>query len=330
MKLDIPANKSSTSTSNVVLSSTAQDLAYCYSAYGLIIKSELVLPQLMTGSGEAAITIRYGKVPDSIEDVTHSGLDWQASPQQFLLHKQSVARYLAQENGEVIIDRAPAADDSDIRVFLLGSVLGFLLHQRQILPLHASAIHTQRGAVLFTGHSGAGKSTTVSAMVQHGYPMLADDVSGIILDDKNHPLVLPSFPSSRLWADSAAQLKRSTSGMSRVRASLDKYLFPVEHFCQEAVPLLGVYVLTPHDQPTIELQPIESTIDKFTWLLANTYRKIFVSAVGWRQEQFQLISNMLQTVYVTRVMRPTHSFLLDELVEQIKEDFNSKALTGGI
>ena len=138
----------------------------------------------------------------------------------------------------------PEASDDDIRVFLLGSVLGFLLHQRQIFPLHASAIRTEHGAVLFTGHSGAGKSTTLGAMVQRGYAMLADDVSGIVLDDKDRPHVLPAFPSSRLWAESAAKLNLSTKEVSRVRAALDKYVFPVEHFCQETLPLLGVYVLT--------------------------------------------------------------------------------------
>lgn len=295
-----------------------------YQAYGLTIESELRLPQLLKSAGNPDITVRYGKVPRSLEGATHGEHNWQVAPGQFLLLKEEVSGYWVHSGGEVIIEPYSGASDDDIRVFLLGSVLGFLLHQRQIFPLHASAIRTEHGAVLFTGHSGAGKSTTLGAMVQRGYAMLADDVSGIVLDDKDRPYVLPAFPSSRLWAESAAKLNRSTKEVTRVRAALDKYVFPVEHFCQETIPLLGVYVLTKHECSAIELQPIEQTVDKFTWLLANTYRKIFVPAVGWEQAHFQIIAKTLQTARVTKVMRPAHAFLLDELVEKIEQDFTAK------
>ena len=62
-------------------------------------------------------------------------------------------------------DPAPGRDlyESDVRVFLLGSCIGALLHQRGILVLHAGAIHTDKGAVLFTGPWGIGKSTLLAA-----------------------------------------------------------------------------------------------------------------------------------------------------------------------
>jgi hypothetical protein len=308
-------------------SQVTQHSTYCYCAYGLTINSEISLPQLREGNGTPEITILYGKVPEGLENATHSGPSWQASSEQFLLYKEGIARYWAEGSGKVVIDRAAGAKDSDVRIFLLGSVFGFLLHYRRILPLHASAIQTERGAVLFTGRSGSGKSTTLGAMVQRGYAMLADDVSCIVLDTKGNPWVLPAFPSSRLWADAAEKLKYSTEQVSRVRADYDKYLFPIEHFCSEAVPLFGIYVLTQHEGATVELQPIEGAIQKFSCLFANTYRKIFIKATRWEQEHFQLISKTLQTTYIMQVMRPTHSFLLNELTNRVEQDFTSQQST---
>jgi hypothetical protein len=43
-----------------------------------------------------------------------------------------------------------------------------------VLALHASAVETPGGALLFLGHAGAGKSTVVRLLADH-FPTLADD-----------------------------------------------------------------------------------------------------------------------------------------------------------
>ena len=317
--------KKSSHLVNSLIPASSQRSTYCYQAYGLRINSELVLPQLVRGkrSDRPDIVVRYGNIPEFLDNVTESGREWQLSPEQLLLRKEGIGGYWVSGSGEVWIDRDPDASDDDVRLFLLGSTLGFLLHLRRIFPLHASAIGTDKGAVLFTGDSGVGKSTILGAMVQRGYAMLADDVSGIVLDEKGCPQVLPAFPSSRLFADSAAKLKRSTKGVSQVRASLNKYVFPINNFCAESLPIHRVYVLTSGEQPEIELRSVQKNIDKLSYFLVNTYRKVFVKAIGWEKEEFNLISQTIHKTSVVKVTRPTQGFLLDELVEAIEEDFIS-------
>jgi hypothetical protein len=167
----LPLTKKSLLSLNTGNFKSFKPLVYSYEAYGLTIHSELPLPQLIKSKDTSSpdLVIRYGDVPEFLDDVTASGRDWQISSKQLLLKIKGVATYWANGSEEVWIDRDPDARDDDVRLWLLGSTLGFLLHQRRILPLHASAIRTDKGAVLFTGFSGAGKSTMLGAMVKRGY-----------------------------------------------------------------------------------------------------------------------------------------------------------------
>jgi hypothetical protein len=147
-----------------------------------------------------------------------------------LLRVPAVARYLVANGQDIWIEPAPDSVEADVRLFLLGSAFGALLPQRHILPLHASAIQTTRGAVLFVGPSGHGKSTLLAALLQRGYAMLADDVTGITLDAAGGAIASPAFPCLRLRADAAAKLQHSYEGLRHVRAPLDKYQLPVTRF----------------------------------------------------------------------------------------------------
>lgn len=308
-------------TSEADEASFSDALLYCYQIYGLTIRSELPLPQLLPGIEQAAadVVVRYGPLPESLEHPIHAGIEWQASQDEFLFSVPDVARYWIYQGKEIWIEPAPLANEADVRTFLLGSSMGILLHQRHIWALHASAVKTDQGAVLFTGPSGAGKSTTLSGMLNRGYAMVADDVSGIVIDKLGYPQVLSAFPHRRLWANTAEQLGLSIEGIPRVRKSLDKFLFPVDNFSPGIFPLRRVYALVPHGKPEIELIPIDN-VSKFSCLFSNTYRRQFVQSVGWGAGHFQLITEALQRIEVVAIRRPKHDFLLDELLDCIEAD----------
>ena len=93
------------------------------------------------------------------------------------------------DGNQIVIDAAPDATDRNVRLFLLGSALGALLHQRGLLPLHANAIDLGGGAVAFSGHSGAGKSTIAAWFHDRGHRILADDVCVVGFDQSGRALV---------------------------------------------------------------------------------------------------------------------------------------------
>ena len=171
--------------------------------------------------------------------------------------------------------RFPGLHSCCLRLYLLGSVFGALLHQRRLLVMHASTIQTARGAVLFVGDSGHGKSTLLGGLGATRYAMLADDVTAVTVDSSSGPVALASFPHLRLCADAAARLDCPLEALPRVhspgKVPVDKYLVPVTHFCATPLPIHAVYSLNVHATPDIHLEPMD-TVHRFELVGGNTYR----------------------------------------------------------
>lgn len=292
-----------------------------YFAYGLNIESELSLPELFPGTSESPdVHIRYGKVPSSLSNQSYKNLTWEAVPGKFIIHIHKIAKYFVQDGQDIIIERFPHSSDEDVRTFLLGSPLGALLYQRGLFVLHASAIQTQHGAVLFTGRSGSGKSTLTSAFLQRGYAMLSDDISGIDLHTERSPRVLPAIPQTKLWPDVVSKLDINQSGLKCMRKGMDKLQMPIEGYCRQALPIFAVYVLTSHNQPALKIEPVSNN-NQFTWLIKNTYRKRIMYGLGLQTHHFKNVAALVDVAKVFQVSRPDKPFLLNKLVTGIEQSW---------
>jgi len=301
-------------------------MKYFASAYCLRFSSDLPLPEFNplpdseTEPHDVDVHIRLADVPESLENPTGTGVLYEASPQQFLFTMDGVARYLVSNGNQIHIQPAAGASESDVRVFLLGSVFGALLHQRQHLVLHASAIRTEVGAVLFSGPSGVGKSTVLGELMKRGHPMLVDDVCAIELDEDGLPVVLPGYPRTRLWADSAAKLEISTDGLQRTRAEIEKFeCSRPDQYWSQPVNLHTVYSLSVGDLEQVSISE-SPTLDSFKLVTRNTYRAGFLRGLEMRGSHFALVTSVVENCRVSRLVRPTGSFNLKELADRIEED----------
>jgi len=297
-----------------------------YQAYNLIFSSELECPELPTfaqegdASKKADVSIRLATVPAELDNPTSTGVVYQASTDQFLLSIGKVARYLVTNGNEIIIEPSKDADLNEVRVFMLGSVFGALLHQRQMLVMHAGVVHTDRGAVLFAGPSGIGKSTLLGEMLRRGYPMMVDDVCAVVQNDENQPLVLPGYPRTRLWADSALKLDVCTDNLARTRPGLEKFERQMpDHFWSESAPLRHIYTLGSNNEGEFSVTALPA-INTFGAIINNTYRSVFLDGLDMRPRHFELASMVASNVRVSRVVRPSGTFQLSELADLIEED----------
>jgi len=296
-----------------------------YTAYGLQIASELPLPELLPSAAAAPdVHIRYGAVPAELDNPVGQGVIYQARPGQLLLTLTGIANFLVSEGNAITIEPASESREEDIRLFLLGSSFGALLHQRGVLPLHGSAIETQYGAVVFVAHSGVGKSTLAAAFHQRGYRVLSDDIC-VITMDTGKPVAHPSFPRLHLWEDVLDRLDQALPRLL-VRAKLEKYGVPLEaQFAVQSSPLYAVYELAVDTTPCVTVQPL-AYMEKFEALINHTYRGQFVRGLGLRQRHFAQAATVANPVKMSRVTRPQKLFLLQELVQAVESDFEVAAM----
>jgi hypothetical protein len=75
---------------------------------------------------------------------------------------------------------------------LLDSVLGSVALGRGAEALHAGAVLAGGGAIAVLGASGAGKTSLLAALLERGYPLVADDV--LVLAGTDPPAVHPGPP----------------------------------------------------------------------------------------------------------------------------------------
>lgn len=282
----------------------------------------MVLPELPATTVQPAdVTIRYGVTPEHLDQPTGRGVFYELTPRQCLLNLTTIAgaRYLVEDGATITVERSPLADEAVVRIFLLGSALAALLYQRDSFPLHASAVLTPAGAVLFAGASGSGKSTLAAALTRHGYPLLCDDVCAIAPDAQGRLCAVPGLPQLKLWADAVQKIDGAAGPIAPLRPTQEKYHFGADSIAHDPALVVAFYELAPGNLDEIQIEPLAG-MDKLAPIQNNAYRDLFALQMGKEELLFEHALWLARQCRVSRVQRPRHRFLLNELVASIEQD----------
>jgi hypothetical protein len=249
--------------------------SFRHRVFGLELRSEIPLPELPESAhrGAADIRIERGAI-----DAPDAAPGYSAQAQGTLLTVPQVGRYLIRGGREIMVDPDPKASERNVRLYLLGSALGALLHQRGLLPLHANAIEVGGRAVAFCGHSGAGKSTLAAWFHDRGYPVLTDDVCVTGFDEEGRAQAFPGIPRLRLWAQALEASGRATDDYQRSFDGMDKYDVPaLDGAGLEPRALAAVYLLRQGPEHRIDRLSGVTAVDA---LVSNTYRGAYLAQIG--------------------------------------------------
>jgi hypothetical protein len=276
-----------------------------YSAYGVVVDSEIELPELVPTEGETDVTIRLADIPR---------IEHKATKNEEYVFNADSGSFRIRNGHEVLADIPSGANPEGVRVLLLGRVMAFLLRQRGWLPLHASGVAINGQAVLFVGPSGAGKSTMAAAFHARGHIVIADDVAAVRITD-GICVAQPGGSRVRLLGDSRILL----DGLDlRPEFQLDKHSYDLPGPALPGrMPVKRIYILeTGNSFNTAVLSPVLAA--------ALLNRHSFVKAR--RSEPDVLDAHLRQCAAVAggapvhRLVRPNSLSLLSQLVRLIERE----------
>ncbi len=301
---------------------------FFYSAYGINVRSELLLPELPPGSDSYDVAIRFGPVPfpdesptETIQyndDTTDTVRRFYQTSDGVLLSWSHVGKFLVKSGREMVIDPIAEADERLTRQIILGPLFGILLSQRGLAVFHANAISFPTGAALLMARKGFGKSTLAAALHARGHSLITDDVAALRFDEWNVS-VIPGIPQLKLWPEAITALKGDPHRYPKVKSELDKRVVPItERFASTACVLKCIYVLDM-DQ-TIEillLRPKEAFKAVANEWYGTLFQGQLLKILGYERHFRESIS-LIEKVPVFLVKRPLTFGLINNVCQAME------------
>jgi hypothetical protein len=293
-----------------------------YQAFGLRIRSCFPLPELLAATGpEFDVEISYDSVSPELPGAVDVGLRYQTAPRRLLIVVEGIARFLVLEGARILIDRCKDAEDNAVRLFLLASVFGGLLLQREELVLRGSAIEVNGQAMVFLGVPGIGKSTLAIAFKKKGYRFLTDEFCVVRTGPEARRMIQAGFPQAKLWPDSLKKLDLLPETLSCVRRGIQKRALPIkEDFTSEPLPIGKVYVLSSRTTNSVSLTTLEGSA-AYTVFVGDDNLSPFLKGFGLESHYRQFAMTLALGTPAIVVNRPKNKFNLTEIVDILEADF---------
>lgn len=296
-----------------------------FSLYGLRVRSGVNLPgwPVLETSAQPDLTI----VREAVELPLPEGPPYSAysllQNGELRLGVRGVARYRASGGCLIQVDPEPGAKSEDIQLYLTGTVLSAILHQRNRFPLHASCVSLGGQGIALAGPSGAGKSTLVTALIARGATFVSDDICVLAPLPGDRFGVWPSAPRTKLDLAALASLEQSDQGLEPAGGERAKFHLPVSSPAAQGTPvaLHRVYLLRDAEAApqTEQLEGLEAVAA----LVDETYFLRYAVGLGLAAQCFRQAAELARRVQVVRLRRPRgfqHLAVLVELIEAEARD----------
>jgi len=295
--------------------------------YGLTIHSEIPLPDLgptAAAGPDVDVTVRRATLGEPPATAIRLPLGLWRDEGLIGLDVPETASFVVRRGSEILVDAAPAADPANVRLFLLGTVMGALMSQRGNLVLHGNAFRVGDACAVVVGRSGAGKSTLAAEFLRRGHEVLSDDV--VPVDPAG--FALPGHPRIKLWEDAVARLGLDASSLDRVTTSVEKFQLPISRACTEPLPLRWLYVLERHAEPDLVVTPANGA-EVFALLHEHTYRNELLAGDPVLHDHLTQCARLARSARVCRITRPAATMTAEATADAILSDIMGASHAAG-
>lgn len=221
----------------------------------------------------------------------------------FLLDLNGIACYRIQKGCRILIYPYDESDSSSVKIFLLGSILGVVLHQKGILPFHGSSFSYKEKGIIICGHSGAGKSSVTAAFCQKAATLINDDITPVCVATSK-TTIIPLNTHIKLWDDSLKRLQINQDELERIRPNMDKFYLPWEKSHSSEQALNHLFILSTHQKNDFIARDLDG-IEKYNALRSQIYRRIYLKGMPETEKKyFKQLFSLATNVRVTNIFRP--------------------------
>lgn len=263
---------------------------------------------------DKSITVRILKEEENPSKIKSL---FQSDKNNFLLDVRGVAFYEVQNGRMITIIPYKNADHQSIQLFLNGSILGAVLHQRSILPLHGNSFEYLNKGIIVCGHSGVGKSSVCMAFCQNGAQFINDDISPIIVNDK--VFIQPIGTNIKLWQNSFRELKITNDKFEKIRPNINKFYFPISNKASNEQKIDHIFILGIHNKDKFEANRLNG-INKYKALKNHIYRRLYLKGMPETEKKyFNQILQLSSTIKITQIIRPQICNIYDTMDFIVKE-----------
>jgi hypothetical protein len=259
---------------------------------------------------ERETRVRYGPIDFATFDFAIEAGQTFIDADRFVLRTTADLDYFYRKGEGITISRGNQADHAEERLWLNGSVYSAVASINGFMPIHASAVAHDGKVFAFTGSSGSGKSSLITALGQLGLPMFCDDTLILDLSDPDRIIGLPGH--KRLKLTPSAIEMTGAEREERVAQDLDKYYVrPPGGDVSVPLPLAELLFLEQGSHPSIE--PLSGS-ERFVRTQDEHYTAELFAAVRRfdRAAQFEHRARLARQISMVRFVRPWNVRRFDE------------------
>ena len=292
-----------------------------YTVCGINIDSAINLAGIFPPSAEPRVdaVIKLVTTNDELADGLPFGVSYNRDKKGMIATHPSVGSFLMVGGKEIKVRAKAGVPEAELANVLITTPLAVLLLQRGLVPLHASAIETDRGAIVFLGHTATGKSCLAAWFQRKGCTVLADDLTVLSKDANGVVWVASGDGRLKLPRGTISKRKGEVVEYASLRPKVRKRVIPATGLgVAKKVLLAKIYLLEATNGKDVVFRNINEKNRGYI-LGNNTYQSELLAKMQRWPAYRQCVMNHLSAAPLSVISIPRGLKQIELAAEQVTQ-----------